>query len=204
MDTPSKTARVFVVDGSNRDLLCVQLKGGLVLARMDKPNRQFSVHVESPCLTKVSADLDGNPVLHTDDCLPPGNHVLTNAGFKFVPGTAVAPESAVQPVLGETDQYLRDLGVEVEADSAPVPKPYIGSPGGVLTLRLGYFVQDNGEFVPDRGREGDTLVIKLNTVADFDHAIASNLHRIEVPTDPEHPETPVCGTCHLHGDGQTH
>lgn len=204
MDTPSKTARVFVVDGSNRDLLCVQLKGGLVLARMDKPNRQFSVHIESPCLTKVSADLDGNPVLNTDDCLPPGNHVLTNASLKFVPGTTVDPESVTQPVLDETDQYLRDLGLEVEAERVPVPKPYVGSPGGVLTLHLGYFVQDNGQFVPDRGREGDKLVIKLNTVADFDRAVASNLHRIESPTDPEHPETPVCGTCHAHGGRHSH
>jgi hypothetical protein len=155
------------------------MRTGLILARMDRPGQlQLEIFTQHP--TIVTAHIDGREVLKTEPMLAPGQHMLMAPALALVPKD-VSAESADDFPLSDEDRYLADLGVEPDREPKIV-LPYIGEPGGVLKLRLGYFRYDNGaayEFTSDE------LTFKVSSEEAFLRAVAENVHRIVIEKDPD-------------------
>jgi hypothetical protein len=203
METETNGTRVHLRDPrTGLNLPVMRLKGtSLVLARKDQPG-PVRIFIETSERTRVSAKLDGVEVLKSS-ILSPGRHELGSDALVFRPNAPPqAVVTAVDEALDADREFLAGLGVEPDVAPSFEDLPYVGAQGGVLTLRLGYFVEDNGK---DYEQAHDELVIKLNAPDDYGLAIASNAHRILFSKDPDaadHP--PLCGTCNLQFGGHHH
>ena len=201
METRSKNAQVFLRDARGIELPHMTLnKTGLVLASLDKPGRVV-IDLRTAELTRLTATLDGETVYESEAMLRPGNHEIRSAKLEVTPATGTPQlPAADEPTIDNDDAYLASLGIEPDPKPVRMDRLYTGAPGGVLQLRIGYFVLDDGEAVKEREFDSDVLTFKINGAEDFALAIAANAHRLEFAEDPDAAhQGPICGTCNLTG-----
>jgi hypothetical protein len=195
METRTGNAKIFLRDANTgNELPFVTLnKTGLILAEMNGA-APLTLDVRTSALTRVTVELDGKQVLHTAEMLKPGQHNLRAADLSFAPAEAAASivEDTPDPSPDSDEAYLASLGVAV-GKPAKIDPPYIGEPKGVLKVRIGYFVMDNGV---EHQSGGDELTFKLGSKSAFCRAVAENYHRVEWSEgdpDPDHAPGPLCG-----------
>ena len=195
METKTGNAKIFLRDANTgSELPFVTLdKTGLILAEMNGA-APLALDVRTNCLTRVTVELDGKQVLRTADMLKPGQHDLRAADMTFAPAEASAAvvEDTPEPSADSDEAYLAGLGVAV-GKPAKIDPPYIGEPKGVLKVRVGYYVMDNGV---EHRADGDELTFKLGSKSAFNRAVAENYHRVQWSKgdpDPDHAPGPLCG-----------
>lgn len=200
MEFPSTNATIALCDaGSGHELLHMRLKGSpMVLVRMPKPGKLL-LRLGNAHPAKITASIDGTEVLSTD-VLQPGRHEFAPPLLAFsTTGSCSEQEPAAKDngddSAGATAAFLASLGVEPDPTPVKFKAPYLGAPGGRVSVRIQYMREDNGDWFDDDFRRVDEVVYNVNGVEDFDRAVNENRHRIEFTRGTGQTEPSLCGLC---------